>query len=105
VPLQAAREWRLTALWLSPPPPSPQLAAPDAEDRVWACAAITNLIQNDPATRRLLQGKNIVGALIARLTDSVEDVVVESCGALRYVPCRRERAGCGCREPPGGAAG
>lgn len=57
---------------------------------MWACAAISNLIQNDPATRRLLQGKNIVGALIARLTDSVEDVVVESCGALRSVadpPC------------------
>jgi len=50
---------------------------------VWACAAVCNLIQNDPSTRRLLQGKNIVGALINRLSDSVEDVVVEAAGALR----------------------
>lgn len=60
-----------------------QLSAPDAADRVWACAAVSNLIQNDPSTRRLLQGKNIVGALITRLTDSTEDVVVEAAGALR----------------------
>lgn len=62
-----------------------QLSAPDAADRVWACAAVSNLIQNDPSTRRLLQGKNIVGALITRLTDSTEDVVVEAAGALRLV--------------------
>jgi Na+(H+)/acetate symporter ActP len=62
-----------------------QLSAPDAADRVWACAAVSNLIQNDPSTRRLLQGKNIVGALVQRLTDSTEDVVVEAAGALRSV--------------------
>ncbi|KAJ6510364.1 armadillo-type protein [Mycena sanguinolenta] len=55
----------------------------DAADRKWACVAVSNLIQNDPSTRRLLQGKNIVGELITRLTDSEEEVVVEALGALR----------------------
>ncbi|KAJ7725965.1 armadillo-type protein [Mycena metata] len=55
----------------------------DAAERKWACVAVSNLIQNDPSTRRLLQGKNIVGALITRLTDSEEEVVVEALGALR----------------------
>lgn len=57
----------------------------DASDRKWACVAVSNLIQNDPSTRRLLQGKNIVGSLITRLTDSEEEVVIEAVGALRYV--------------------
>ena len=52
-------------------------------ERKWACVAVSNLIQNDPSTRRLLQGKNVVGALITRLTDSEEEVVVEAVGALR----------------------
>ncbi|KIJ54300.1 hypothetical protein M422DRAFT_154105 [Sphaerobolus stellatus SS14] len=55
----------------------------DAAERAWACAAVSNLIQNDPGTRRLLQGKNIVGELITRLTDTVEEVAVEAAGALR----------------------
>ncbi|KAJ7292710.1 armadillo-type protein [Mycena rebaudengoi] len=55
----------------------------DAGDRKWACVAVSNLIQNDPSTRRLLQGKNVVGALITRLTDSEEEVVIEAAGALR----------------------
>lgn len=58
----------------------------DAVERKWACVAVSNLIQNDPSTRRLLQGKNIVGALISRLTDSEQEVVVEATGALRFVP-------------------
>ncbi|KDQ15679.1 hypothetical protein BOTBODRAFT_108287 [Botryobasidium botryosum FD-172 SS1] len=60
-----------------------KLESADAEDRVWACAAVCTLIQNDPSTRRLLQGKNIVGVLITRLSDSVEEVVSEAAGALR----------------------
>ncbi|EJU02575.1 ARM repeat-containing protein [Dacryopinax primogenitus] len=60
-----------------------KLSAPDAGDRTWACAAISNLISNDPGTRRLLQGKNVVGQLITRLSDSAEEVVVEASGALR----------------------
>ena len=57
----------------------------DASERKWACVAVSNIIQNDPSTRRLLQGKNVVGALITRLSDSEEEVVVEAMGALRYV--------------------
>jgi TPP-dependent trihydroxycyclohexane-1,2-dione (THcHDO) dehydratase len=56
----------------------------DATERKWACAAVSNIIQNDPSTRRLLQGKNVVGALITRLSDNEEEVVVEAAGALRY---------------------
>jgi hypothetical protein len=48
------------------------------------CVAVSNLIQNDPSTRRLLQGKNIVGVLITRLSDSEEEVVIEAAGTLRY---------------------
>ena len=63
--------------------PDHQLKSPEYADRTWACAAICNLIQNDPATRRLFQSKNVVGELIARLTDDVDEVVVEASGALR----------------------
>lgn len=58
----------------------------DASERKWACVAVSNIIQNDPSTRRLLQGKNVVGALITRLSDSEEEVVVEAMGALRCGP-------------------
>ncbi|KAG9099865.1 hypothetical protein FRC06_004750 [Ceratobasidium sp. 370] len=60
-----------------------KLGSTDVAERAWACAAVSNLIQNDPATRRLLQGKNVVGALISRLTDESEEVVAEATGALR----------------------
>ncbi|KAI0354660.1 ARM repeat-containing protein [Trametes cingulata] len=55
----------------------------DPAERKWACVAVSNLIQNDPSTRRLLQGKNIVGQLITRLSDSEEEVVIEAAGSLR----------------------
>ncbi|KAF8951567.1 hypothetical protein BGZ46_003909 [Entomortierella lignicola] len=38
---------------------------------------------HDAATRRLMLSKNLIGALVERLTDSVHEVVVESLGALR----------------------
>ncbi|PPQ64078.1 hypothetical protein CVT24_008891 [Panaeolus cyanescens] len=60
-----------------------KMESTDVAERKWACVAVSNLIQNDPSTRRLLQGKNIVGSLITRLTDSEEEVVVEAIGALR----------------------
>ncbi|THH03370.1 hypothetical protein EW145_g6312 [Phellinidium pouzarii] len=60
-----------------------KLESAEAQERTWACSAVSTLIQNDPSTRRLLQGKNIVGVLINRLSDSVEEVVVEAAGALR----------------------
>ena len=62
-----------------------QLESLDPTERKWACVAVSNLIHNDPSTRRLLQGKNIVGALITRLSDSEEEVVVEAAGSLRCV--------------------
>ncbi|KAG8219606.1 ARM repeat-containing protein [Butyriboletus roseoflavus] len=60
-----------------------KMESPDGSDRKWACVAVSNLIQNDPSTRRLLQGKNVVGALITRLSDSEEEVWIEAAGALR----------------------
>jgi hypothetical protein len=64
-----------------------KMESTDPAERKWACVAVSNLIQNDPSTRRLLQGKNVVGALITRLTDGEEEVVVEAAGALRYGLC------------------
>ncbi|EKM61546.1 uncharacterized protein PHACADRAFT_135300 [Phanerochaete carnosa HHB-10118-sp] len=60
-----------------------RMESPDAAERKWACVAVSNFIQNDPSTRRLLQGKNIVGSLVNRLSDSDEEVVVEAAGSLR----------------------
>ncbi|KAF8274277.1 ARM repeat-containing protein [Lactarius quietus] len=60
-----------------------KIESADPVERKWACVAVSNLIHNDPSTRRLLQGKNVVGTLIGRLTDSEEEVVVEAAGALR----------------------
>ena len=61
------------------------MGSADGAERKWACVAVSNLIYNDPSTRRLLQGKNVVGALITRLSDGEEEVVVEAAGALRCV--------------------
>lgn len=61
------------------------MESPDASERKWACVAVSNLIHNDPSTRRLLQGKNVVGALITRLTDNEDEVVTEAMGTLRCV--------------------
>lgn len=55
----------------------------NASERVWACAATTNLIANDPSTRRLLQSKGVITLLIERLSDNEPDVINESTGSLR----------------------
>ncbi|KAK0198737.1 armadillo-type protein [Armillaria mellea] len=60
-----------------------KMESADSSERKWACVAVSNLIQNDPSTRRLLQGKNVIGALITRLTDNEEEVVIEAMGSLR----------------------
>ncbi|KAL9716392.1 hypothetical protein Ac2012v2_000839 [Leucoagaricus gongylophorus] len=60
-----------------------KMESADAMERKWACVAVANLIQNDSSTRRLLQGKNVIRALITRLTDSEEEVKSEAVGALR----------------------
>lgn len=57
----------------------------DASERKWACVTVANIIHNDPSTRRLLQGKDVIAALIKRLSDNEEEVVREAMGALRYV--------------------
>lgn len=68
-----------------------QMESTDPTERKWACVAVSNIIQNDPSTRRLLQGKNVVGALITRLSDDEEEVVLEAMGSLRYttIACYR----------------
>ncbi|KAF9502190.1 ARM repeat-containing protein [Pleurotus eryngii] len=65
------------------PPIIQKMESPDASERKWACVAVSNLIHNDSSTRRLLQGKNVVGALITRLTDNEDEVVTEAMGTLR----------------------
>ncbi|ORY01225.1 ARM repeat-containing protein [Basidiobolus meristosporus CBS 931.73] len=60
-----------------------KLSAPEASDRAWAAAGVSNLLLSDPKTRRLLMSKNLVGLLIDRLTDDNIDVLVEAAGALR----------------------
>ncbi|EOR03658.1 hypothetical protein E3P92_02236 [Wallemia ichthyophaga] len=57
--------------------------SPNPNDRVWACAATSNLIANDSSTRRLLQSKGVISLLIGRLTDDEPDVINESTGSLR----------------------
>ncbi|KAI6136418.1 ARM repeat-containing protein [Pisolithus sp. B1] len=65
------------------PPIMQKMESPDSSERKWACVATSNLIQNNPSTRRLLQSKNVVGSLITRLSDSEEEVWIEAAGALR----------------------
>ncbi|KAK3816682.1 MAG: armadillo-type protein [Benniella sp.] len=60
-----------------------KLSSTDANERAWAAAGASNLLMHDAATRRLMLSKNLVGALVERLTDSVHEVVVEALGALR----------------------
>ncbi|KAF9977211.1 hypothetical protein BGZ73_006684 [Actinomortierella ambigua] len=60
-----------------------KLSSVDSNERAWAAAGASNLLMHNAATRRMLLSKNLVGALIDRLTDSVHEVVVESLGALR----------------------
>ncbi len=64
-----------------------KLDSSDVSDRRWACAAVTNLIQNDASTRRLLQAKGVVDKLITRLSDTDEEVISEAAGSLRCVTC------------------
>ncbi|KAF9132962.1 hypothetical protein BGW39_010953 [Mortierella sp. 14UC] len=60
-----------------------KLSSPDANERAWAAAGASNLLMHDAGTRRLMLSKNLIGALVERLTDSVHEVVVEALGALR----------------------
>ncbi|GJJ76330.1 hypothetical protein EMPS_08689 [Entomortierella parvispora] len=60
-----------------------KLSSTDPNERAWAAAGASNLLMHDAATRRLMLSRNLIGALIERLTDSQHEVVVEALGALR----------------------
>ncbi|KAI9202667.1 armadillo-type protein [Polychytrium aggregatum] len=53
-----------------------------SDERSWAAAAISNLVQ-DPATLKVLLSGGLVSALIGALSDPHREVVVEVTGALR----------------------
>ena len=63
-------------------------ATSTAEDRVWACAALSHLLSNpDPSVRRLLGSHKVVDLLIAKANVHGEEkdvgVRAEALGALR----------------------
>ncbi|KAI9312969.1 armadillo-type protein [Dichotomocladium elegans] len=60
-----------------------KLSSPDATERAWAAACISNLIMAGQAVRKLLLSKGVIPLLLERLTDSNQEVMEESLGALR----------------------
>lgn len=60
-----------------------KLSSSSDSDRAWAASTISTLISNDPATRRLFLGKNVLEKLVNLLSDSSGTVRVEGSGALR----------------------
>lgn len=62
-----------------------QLTAPDATERGWAAACISNLIMSSDANLKLFLSKGVVGKLINLLSDNTREVVEEALGTLRYV--------------------
>jgi hypothetical protein len=59
------------------------LASPDATERGWAAACISNLIMSSDANLKLLLSKGVVGSLIKLLTDDTREVAEEALGTLR----------------------
>ena len=60
-----------------------KLSSTSDSDRAWAASTISTLISNDPATRRLFLGKNVLEKLVNLLSDASGAVRVEGSGALR----------------------
>jgi hypothetical protein len=60
-----------------------KLTSSSPSDRAWSASTISTLISNDPATRRLFLGKNVLEKLVGLLSDGVGSVRVEGSGALR----------------------
>ncbi|KAI7856788.1 armadillo-type protein [Circinella umbellata] len=60
-----------------------KLSSPDATERAWAAACISNLVMAGPSVRKLLLSKGTVPLLLERLSDSQYEVLEESMGALR----------------------
>ncbi|KAI9266494.1 armadillo-type protein [Phascolomyces articulosus] len=60
-----------------------KLSSPDATDRAWAAACVSNLVMAGPSVRKLLLSKGTVPLLLERLSDNQYEVLEESMGALR----------------------
>ncbi|KAG2225776.1 hypothetical protein INT45_011444 [Circinella minor] len=60
-----------------------KLSSPDATERAWAAACVSNLVMAGPSVRKLLLSKGTVPLLLERLSDSQYEVLEESMGALR----------------------
>ena len=62
-----------------------QLSSPDATERAWASASISNLIVSSSTNLRLLLSKGAVAGLIKLLSDEKREVVEEALGTLRQI--------------------
>ncbi|KAI7895572.1 armadillo-type protein [Mucor mucedo] len=60
-----------------------KLSSPDATERGWAAACVSNLILANHDNLKLLLPKGVVGLLIKLLSDDVHEVVEEALGTLR----------------------
>ncbi|KAI7877836.1 ARM repeat-containing protein [Lichtheimia hyalospora FSU 10163] len=60
-----------------------KLTSPDAGERAWAAACVSNLIMAGASVRKLLLSKGVIPLLLERLTDGQQEVLEESLGALR----------------------
>lgn len=61
-----------------------KLAAGEIEDRTWAAAAISNIVQDEEGAKQLMSS-DVVSALLLAIKDSSNKLVLESIGALRNV--------------------
>ncbi|KAI8138967.1 armadillo-type protein [Fennellomyces sp. T-0311] len=60
-----------------------KLSNPDANERAWAAACVSNLVMAGPSVRKLMLSKGTVPLLLALLSDEQYEVLEESMGALR----------------------
>ncbi|KAI9488024.1 armadillo-type protein [Zychaea mexicana] len=65
-----------------------KLSAPDATERAWAAACVSNLVMAGTSVRKLLLSKGTIPLLLERLSDDQYEVLEESMGALRLVFCK-----------------
>lgn len=60
-----------------------QLGAVEANDRAWACAAISNVFQTSLKARKLLLSRGAIQGLVERISDPEPECILEATGALR----------------------
>ncbi|KAG1051768.1 hypothetical protein G6F43_006048 [Rhizopus delemar] len=60
-----------------------KFTSPDAAERAWAAASISNLILSNDTYLKLFLSKGVVGSLINLLSDEKREVVEEALGTLR----------------------